>query len=270
MQTIAVLSPHRDDAVFSLAHTLRYWSTRSVAPRVINIFTTSNYGPHAVSSTSRTVAELSALRKAEDRRALRRVAPAVLQHDLHLLDAPLAFDVGAMSVSGPKAILPDGQSVCKLAMLLGPLLRASLVLAPLGLGNHINHLMAKQAAVRCVPPARLAFYEDLPYADWATQQEWSVRLKEASRDGEVRLASSIMRSSHSVRWKRETVRLYRTQIDDREADLIASFGRRYGAGERLWFPRHSLAWRTVISRSLPLATALPRTAIPGPPIHRQV
>lgn len=269
MQRIAVLSPHRDDAVFSLAHALRFWTDRSIPLRVINVFTISNYAPRAVSAASCTTAELSALRKVEDRRAIRRISSSVLQHDLPFLDAPLAYNIEVVSVSGPHAMAPDQHSVTKLAMSLESLLQNSLVVAPLGLGNHINHLMVKQAALDCVPPGQLAFYEDLPYADWTTEQEWTQRLNEAARNGKVRLASSTIRSANTVRWKQSAVRLYQTQIDHRDANLIAAFGRRYGAGERLWFPCHSAGWRA-LSRLLPTAKAPPRKATPGPPRREQV
>ena len=73
---IFVLSPHRDDAAFSLALSITHWLSVGHEVTVINVFTRSLYAPYADSEAMPASARLdhvSTLRRHEDRAALHAV-----------------------------------------------------------------------------------------------------------------------------------------------------------------------------------------------------
>ena len=86
MQEITILSPHRDDAAFSLCMALRKWTVMQLKLTVINFFTVSAYGPRSIAKDPHTV---SSIRRREDRRVISIISPLIRVRDAGLLDAPL-------------------------------------------------------------------------------------------------------------------------------------------------------------------------------------
>jgi hypothetical protein len=54
-----------------------------------------------------------------------------------------------------------------------------LVLAPLGVGHHVDHREVREAATALVEPGRLLYYEDRPYALVRGQVEFTLGLRPA-------------------------------------------------------------------------------------------
>jgi LmbE family N-acetylglucosaminyl deacetylase len=52
----------------------------------------------------------------------------------------------------------------RVARALRSLLPADVVVAPLAVGNHVDHRLVRDAALQAVPAERLRFYEDRPYS----------------------------------------------------------------------------------------------------------
>ena len=123
--------------------------------------------------------------------------------------------------------------VADVVALLRDLPPAEQVLAPLTVGNHVDHIFVRQAAEE-VFGARLGYYEDYPYA----QKEGSVQAV-LDRTGSGWEATVYPLSEAALRAKIEAILAYRSQFStfwtDR-ADLerqVRGYAERVG-GERVW------------------------------------
>ena len=132
-----------------------------------------------------------------------------------------------------------------------------LVIAPLALGNHVDHISVHRAAVNCLSPQTLAFYEDLPYVTWTPAADLQARVEYIARTTGTQLKPFILQVQDAVERKRRIASFYQSQITAEEADNIARYAETYGSGERLWIPAYSEDWKTIRR----LATKPPQTAI---------
>lgn len=243
MFPITVLSPHRDDAVFSICLSLNTWNTAKIPVSVINFFTRSAYAPRIASTDPDLV---SRVRKREDRIALKRVAPTVRIVDMNLLDAPLRFDIKSDEIckSETKQLVSSAE-LSKLTRLIQNVARSRLVLAPLALGDHVDHWAIHLAALGANGACHVAYYEDLPYAAWTTEQAVRCRLREVEYALGRELRPLLIRAPKPAWRKRNLVARYKSQITPAEAACIANFSARYG-GERIWYPAHSKRWSSIL------------------------
>jgi LmbE family N-acetylglucosaminyl deacetylase len=247
MHEVTVFSPHRDDAIFSLYVCLARWHEASVRISVLNFFTQSAHAPCAINGSAFPV---SYARSREDRRALAMIDRRIAVKSLGLLDAPLRLGIDSMSVCSSEAFERDGgSSAGKLGILLdGRIGRRELFLAPLGLGNHVDHLSVRNAALEDIKASQLAFYEDLPYATWTSKD--SLREQVAACEQKIgrSLQPVVVRGRAVILRKRRAVARYQSQIRPDEAAAIARFAAKYGGGERLWIPRHG-RWASFLDRN---------------------
>jgi len=130
--------------------------------------------------------------------------------------------------------------------LIHPYLLRGLVLAPLALGNHIDHQAVRCAAMSLPAAERLGFYEDLPYATWISGQRLSERVGEIQEATGVALESRVVHRHDALQSKLRIVSRYASQITGAEAETIAAYSSRYGGGERIWIPKESQLWRFLI------------------------
>jgi len=245
MLALTVLSPHRDDAAFSLCLALSRWSKLDVPITVVNFFTISSYAPQ---SSVTAISEVSSLREREDRLALSSINSQIRIEALGLLDAPIRLNISAASISAPEnaQLQPAGEIESLTRRMQAPAYR--LVLAPLALGNHVDHQAIHSAAVRACSGQRLGFYEDLPYATWTSAEDLAVRIASTEDATHVSLKPVVIGiSSDAVSKKWRVVSRYQSQINRQEAKSIARYAGRYGGGERIWIPQHGKLWRTLLS-----------------------
>ncbi len=169
MPTALFLSPHLDDVAFScggLAAQLGDAGWRTV---MATAFTRTVLNPTGFALACQTDkglapdADYMALRRMED-----RAAASILGIEPRWLDLPEAPHRGynaAPALFGP---ILDGDDVWRLlAALLADLmaeLRPDLMLAPQGLGSHVDHRQMITAVLALPDPPQLAFYRDAPYA----------------------------------------------------------------------------------------------------------
>lgn len=230
MPFLTVLSPHQDDAALSLAMTIRGLARRGWRVRILNCFTVSDYAPHCV---ARGAAEVGGVRNAEDREFASRVGENVEVVDLGMEDAPirLGCPVGQVRRSRPGRF--EHEEARELADEVGRV-ADGMVLAPMGLGRHIDHLIAREAGIRLARAGRrVAFYEDLPYA--AELRECCI-LRAAdlvARRLGARLQGGLARAGDSSAWKRFAIGAYGSQLSGAQIDAVIGYGERLG-GERLW------------------------------------
>lgn len=228
--TIAVVSPHLDDAALSVGGLL--WLLKDhYRVEVITVFTADP--PEAVSPVAAALAApfgptISAVRRAEDARALatlgvghRHLGFEDAVHRRTAQGAWLVKEEADLFRTTPDETLVEQVAVA-LAECLGPEPVAGL-LSPVGIGNHVDHLVTAAAVARMSGTGvdRLTWI-DLPYG--ATERRTEPRLR-------VPLPAAAWRA------KVAAVGCYESQLadlhprhGDRDRMMLLMFG-----GQAEWF-----------------------------------
>ena len=235
---IFVLSPHRDDAAFSLSLSIDAWLREGHSITIINIFTRSLYAPYLDTRAipeNALLTHISAVRKREDNHFIRHI-PRAKMIDLDLNDAPLRLNCTSVMVCDMPVDLKD-EAFAEIGKALTALagVPAAVLLIPLALGHHVDHRVVRDAALPFSADLPCAFYEDLPYA---TRDGASIDLKRFRDDVDAKyqkhLHPVVCYHSRSVDWKRTVVLEYTSQILDEAAQRISNFAHRYRGNERIW------------------------------------
>lgn len=242
---IVVVSPHRDDAAFSLGLSIEHWLAAKQTVQVLNCFTQSDYAPYSDAESlhpNDRTSFVSAIRKREDAAWNKLLGGRLQFTDLDLLDAPLRLAcpiVEALSLpirAGDRAVARVAGAVAKLARAGAPE-RLAFVL-PLAVGAHIDHRVVQQAGLEALAgsPLPVAFYEDLPYAARpGGVEEIGSRVEATALAVQPAFASGEQPvPERSLGSKRCMAECYDSQIDSEVAEQIASFAQQYGGRERLW------------------------------------
>ena len=244
---ITAVSPHRDDAAFSLGLAIEVWLAAGHAVSVLNCFTKSDYAPYsdveALHANDR-VSFVSALRRREDLAWNKLNGGRVRIYDLDLLDAPLRLGCAVDEVLQVEVRAGD-RALARVTGALGKMIRNTpelALVAPLAVGGHIDHRVARQAVLDSTKGTTLpvAFYEDLPYA--AREGEAAKLEAEAAAIGaamktELQPCFAVgegLDIEAAVARKRRLANGYDSQIDTGVVDELARFAERYGGRERLW------------------------------------
>jgi LmbE family N-acetylglucosaminyl deacetylase len=192
------------------------------------------------------------MRQREDEHFLRRITetlPKGLKSNLHMVDlnlkdAPIRLRIPHEELSDT-AVNPADPAIEKIRKALAKQSESGALEAlvlPAALGNHIDHLTVREAALPLTTGIPSAFYEDLPYATThpsaATDLEF---LRESAEQRRESLSPVLYRIESAVERKRKLILGYASQIDDEAGTLISNFATRYNGGERLWANR---AWLT--------------------------
>jgi LmbE family N-acetylglucosaminyl deacetylase len=185
------------------------------------------------------------MRLREDELFVRRITetlPKGLKRNLHMVDlnlkdAPIRLRIPLEEVSDT-AVNPADSAIEKIRKALAKQSEAgsleALVL-PAALGNHVDHLTAREAAMPLTTTVPSAFYEDLPYATTHPSAATDLEsLRESAEQRSEPLSAVVYRVDSALEYKRRLVLGYASQIDDEAGTLISDFATRYNGGERLW------------------------------------
>jgi LmbE family N-acetylglucosaminyl deacetylase len=239
---LVVLSPHYDDAVLSAAAALLH------APEA-KVLITCTAAPDPAAPLSALALEIHArwglsagevwiVREAEDRAACAKLGPAIERVKLGFLDGlyradyqPRAALIGAEVKISPVDPLP----AALLGAVQAQLAQGDRILAPLGVGRHVDHLISFEVG-RALEAAGwpVGYYEDIPYV--LRPGELDLRLAEL---GPAWRSEAEALTERELERKIDAVACYRSQ-------LAALFGRRdampqalrdharAAGGERIW------------------------------------
>jgi LmbE family N-acetylglucosaminyl deacetylase len=245
---ILILSPHRDDAAFSLAIAITNWLTARHTVTILNIFTRSRYAPYSDADfvhENDQLSYVSAMRLREDEHFLRRITetlPKGLKSnlsmvDLNLKDAPIRLRISLEEISDA-AVNPADPAIEKIRKALTKQSEAGAMEAlvlPAALGNHVDHLTVREAALPLTTAIPSAFYEDLPYATTHPSAATDLEsLRESAEQRNEPLSPVLYQIESAIERKRKLILGYASQIDDEAGTLISNFATRYNGGERLW------------------------------------
>ena len=169
MQTALVLSPHLDDAAFSCGGTMALLADAGWRVVMATAFTRSVVPAEGFALACQldkglgAEVDYMALRREED-----RAAGSILGAEVQWLDLPEAPHRGYGSAAALfGAVREDDDIWAPLAERVAALveeLQPAVVLAPQGLGEHVDHRQAIRAVLHGAGGAPLAFYRDTPYA----------------------------------------------------------------------------------------------------------
>jgi LmbE family N-acetylglucosaminyl deacetylase len=239
---ILVLSPHRDDAAFSISLSIAHWLAVGHRVTLLNIFTRSLYAPYSDADTvheNDRLTYVSAMRKKEDESFLKRL-PGLTMIDLNLKDAPIRLRCDSAIVCDME-VSPNDTAIPKIAKALTAQVEGTRALhalvIPLALGHHVDHRVVRDAALPFTTNLPTAFYEDLPYA---TRDGVRIDLTRFREDANTRLHEPLhpvlVHGTHSQpsAFRLKIATLYASQIDQQLAETIANFSHRYQGAERLW------------------------------------
>jgi LmbE family N-acetylglucosaminyl deacetylase len=242
---IMVLSPHRDDAAFSLGLSIDAWLLAGHTVSVLNFFTQSAYAPFSdvdlVHANDRT-SYVTALRRREDLAWNKLTGNKLSFHDLDLLDAPLRLACSVDEVLTAEIRAGD-RAVARVEGALAKISRKGTdsgigFAVPLAVGGHIDHRVVRQAALSVLNAndVPILFYEDLPYAARQGESEGLATLAGAVSPDlrAVLLPEHSIDAAMAVRRKHRIAECYDSQVDSVEVRSIASFAANYGGRERVW------------------------------------
>jgi hypothetical protein len=220
-----VLSPHFDDAPLSLGQAMLDGDLADDEVTVGVVFGRTNWQRWFHPTRGRAPI-VSVIRRLEEARNARRFSYRVRTASLE--------EVILRTGSGDAAVFLDATAplserlVADVAAAIRPWIeRADRVLAPLGVGGHLDHRLVAAAARSTTPPTRLAHYEDRPYACYLDD------------DGIAEIAASVATDLRPVDASgpigSEKVRRlwYPSQFDRYFTDAMQADARS-GRRERLW------------------------------------
>jgi LmbE family N-acetylglucosaminyl deacetylase len=245
------LSPHLDDAVLSCGGMIAAQATRGERVAVITVCAGSPPQPVPDTPLMRELhdrwqtaapdarfADIPALRRAEDLRAIHLLAPGIRAIHLDHLDCiyrvhPVSGAPLYPSEAQLKAHLqPDDQLLDDLRDV--ELLPAGATLyVPLAIGQHVDHQAVRRAAESWgIARAQMVYFEDYPYAE-----EEGV-IETAIKDDDWESQTVALHEEATVA-KIRAITAYQSQISSFWPDLAAmeSAVREFAAlrgGERLW------------------------------------
>jgi LmbE family N-acetylglucosaminyl deacetylase len=190
------------------------------------------------------------MRLREDEHFLRRITetlPKGLKSNLHMIDlnlkdAPIRLRIPLEELSDT-AVNPADPAIEKIRKVLTKQSEAGAmeaVVLPAALGNHVDHLTVREAALPFTTTTPSVFYEDLPYATTHPSAATDLEsLRESAEQRNEPLSPVLYQIESAVERKRKLILGYASQIDDEAGTLISNFATRYNGGERLWANR---AW----------------------------
>ncbi len=168
---VVVLSPHFDDAPLSLGQSMLNGELASERVVVGIIFGRTNW-QRWFHPTPRRTPIVSAIRRAEEMVNARRFGyrcrvarlPEVILRTGEM-DSATFLDPS----SNPIPDDLDGSMISDIEAVIQPWISgADRIIAPLGVGGHLDHRLVREAARGLVDADRLEFYEDRPYASYAS------------------------------------------------------------------------------------------------------
>lgn len=176
--TLLIISPHLDDAVLSCADHALDWQRQGAAIHVLTLFSDAGAGVSKLfgagdQSCTDGHARMHR-RREEDAEAMRQLGFAFTH--LGLVDAAFrgcngadfpdlsSLWAGHLGPAGDALVAAATQRLhSALASTIGAGTSAQVV-APLAIGGHVDHLIARKACEQVFGAAALAYYADMPYA----------------------------------------------------------------------------------------------------------
>ncbi len=161
--SVLVISPHCDDAAFSIGGIIKKYSYKDVKFTILTCFSKSKY---MIGNTTATIEEISSMRKKEDHDFYRLCHTAnVRLLYLDLPEAPLRKNRAAKHIFSSKLTEDENILITQLARTIALLMKNdTLLLFPSAVGGHIDHVIVNKACSYLAKQHKNHMqYLDLPY-----------------------------------------------------------------------------------------------------------
>jgi LmbE family N-acetylglucosaminyl deacetylase len=223
---INILSPHFDDAAYSLGHTISLLVKKNIDVTIINCFTITKWG---IVFISKDIYEVSLVRKNEDIEFYKSYNKPINIINLDLLDAPLRS--GVIFQENPFS-QKEWEAVDHLKKFLENRV-SDFLICPLSIGNHIDHAVCLEAVAQLYTGLKVLFFEDLPYANRISESEIKDHIERLENRLDVKLESYIPETISLDFDKEQCIRIYKSQLNDEICGEIMAHLQLL-RGERLW------------------------------------
>lgn len=225
---VLIVSPHYDDAPLSLGQSMLSGTLAGHDLTVGVVFGRTNWA-RWFHPTRRRAPVVTAIRRAEEAVHARRFGYRVRHGDreevilrLGTTDTDVYLDPD-FDAETCDEIEPVGRLLWSWAA------EADLVLAPLGIGGHVDHLICCAAAAALPPElGPVGFYEERPYASWLSLEEVADLARARFPDARPVPMSGPIGPVKNQRLK------YPSQFDRAFLDAL-EIDRREGRQERVWW-----------------------------------
>ncbi|MEZ5667417.1 MAG: PIG-L family deacetylase [Alphaproteobacteria bacterium] len=236
-RVVLVAAPHCDDAPYSLAGTMRALAAAGCGVTMLTIFGRSAYAPNR---PGLDIDAVSALRQAEDVAAAGAIATGIAVRALAHEDVAVRRALPVERVVSKAALDDDDRGwIDRVAAELAAAAAShDAILAPLGMGWHLDHRIVAAAGARLARQgAAVTFYEDLPYAGFTRDSRlWLAQLRRLRAVG-LCLRPLDVRCADLPALKRAVFDAYPSQASDAFWRGIARQTERRQGAERLWLRR---------------------------------
>lgn len=217
---ITILSPHQDDAALSLANFIVHYSNLYEF-KIINCFTFSNHSPYWPNSS---IDDIIQKRCEEDSNFIKQVRTKYISCiNLSESDSLLRLkthDINYIITERPLNA-HDFYHLYTLQQKLSQHIDNKMIFIPLGVGNHIDHILTCLAGITLFNNiCQFAFYLDVPYWLFTSLKAIQKRTHSIETFINDELDPHILLSQYSFE-KRTLAEIYSSQINNHEIDLIS-------------------------------------------------
>lgn len=225
---VFILSPHIDDAAYSLALTISKCTESNIAVTIINCFTVTKWT--AIAVENKEISTVSLLRKNEDVAFYRSFNGEINIIHLDLLDAPLRN--GYIFQNQPFQ-QNELQLIEDLKKLLEQHVVGGILLCPLAIGNHIDHAICREAVIELYKKFSVIFFEDLPYAQRIGEDQIHRHMHNLEEQLGVKITNYSAGIENLTIDKGQAIGAYKSQLNE---DIRSEIMSHLNAlkGERLW------------------------------------
>src|SRR5262249_3266738 len=222
--------PHQDDAALSVSLSLAEFVRYEIAIRIINCFTLTEFAPFKPGQVRH-----DHVRAREDQKFVGEFGGKIACVDLGHLDAPLRTRRGIRGIIlGECHTAAEEVEIHELADHIAPVAKWDALIIPLASGLHVDHYVAREAALSLCSARPFGIYEDLPYAARMTDLEIANKILQLASRLKAKFYPVLLGRGQSLELKGRCIRCYSSQVGESTIETVLDFSRRYQGAERLW------------------------------------
>jgi len=234
MSNVLILSAHCDDAPLCLGGSL-LGGLFKIKPKVIIVFPISRY--IIKNDTDLSEVEITRIRNKEE-----RVAAELANYEVVFLGFKEVFsrydysDLEMVFKLLPVKEDPIYEEVKK-KLLEIVIDHDGIICSPLAIGNHKDHRLILQVMkefLKLNSNMPVLFYEDLPYSDYTknlVKPDFLVEIDENL------ILKPFLFSDFDMEQKVKLIKVYQSQIDERQVKQVIHYWKSIGKGERIWLTK---------------------------------
>jgi len=238
---VFIVSPHSDDVCYSLAGFLKNIYRSALSMTICTVFSQSDY---TLSSSKEPCVDLiSAIRKREDIVFQNMIGHGIKMQWLDYQDAPLRGHNVELTCFVDKFTKSDKyykEAFKKYVLTVLDKGLVSMIICPMAIGNHIDHLIVNQVITDLLYNGDLRnnqvlFYEDLPYANEQNKPDFHVFFNKISNKLGMKLFHIDINVEEHVVFKWLSIASYTSQMDLNDWCLIMRRLKELNGSERLYY-----------------------------------